>query len=277
MISSYVSPAPIYPNVPQYHPCYTAGPSHVRALTYMQARNFLISDRDTPSVTLIGQVFDTVLDTAPVQTLVRTLDTWGRYMFDVCETSDPDVGKKRLSPAIKVALMSGHGRNLTLTAANCTTEIAIKSLKDDQQVNDTIELVLLEDGRCSNWDKTSICVGVFYNTYFINYTPSYELYNFSDTLGLNEWNYTNSSWSVSCKGQFDLPSTLLLQIEKDLDQVVACQKKNEIILFSILGFALGLPCIGLMTYYGVNRFVREIREDYHHPVKTIPNYGTLTH
>jgi hypothetical protein len=44
----------------------------------MQARNFFLADRDTPAVTLVGKVFDAVLEIAPIQAVVKTLDSWGR-------------------------------------------------------------------------------------------------------------------------------------------------------------------------------------------------------
>ena len=113
----------------------------------MQARNFVISDRDTPSVALVGKLFDVVLETAPVQAVVKTLDSWGKYIFDVCETPDPSVSKKRLHPALIVVLMSGHGRNLTQPEPHCKADIAIKSAENGKQINNTVTLTLLQNNK----------------------------------------------------------------------------------------------------------------------------------
>lgn len=263
MLNPMTVRAMTYPS-PQYLPCQMEGAAFVRSMSYIQARNFLLADRDIPSVTRIGQIFDTILETAPAQAVLRTLDGWGRYIFDVCETTNHKVSKKRMNPALIVVLMSGYGSHNTLLEPNCTTEVAIKSIKNGTHINDTIELSLLHKGRCLNWGRES-CVGNFYNAYFMNNTPSYELYNLNDTLGMNEWNHTQSSWEVSCKGQFELPSAFLRAVQKNLDQMIACEKKTETTTLIILGVGFGLPAFAILTLIGVkaiNRFIEEGHAEY---------------
>src|SRR5690349_4814932 len=120
---------------PKYQPCYTAGFSSASALTYMQARN-LFADRSTPSVTLVGKVFDAVMESGPLQTVFRGLDYVGRYIFGVCDATNIGVTKKRLDPALIVVLISGDGSYNSVSKDTCSSKIAINSL------NETVELSL---------------------------------------------------------------------------------------------------------------------------------------
>jgi hypothetical protein len=177
-----------------------------------------------------------------------------------------------------VVLMSGHGRNLTQPEPHCTTEIAIKSLENGKQINDTVTLTLLQKDMCFDWSKESMCVGAFYETYFIDKIPSYDLYNFSDSVGSNEWNFNNRSWQVSCKGQFDLPASFILKVQKDIEQVINCVDKKIKGEFIYLGVIFGIPMIVGLTFWGIeaaSRCKKERNLELHLPESPTPLYGTF--
>ncbi len=245
-------------------PCHTAGSFHFFSTSYIQARNFLFAEKDIPSVTLVGQIFDQFLDTAPGKVFVSALDGLGRYIFDVCDADEPQI-KKRMHPAFMVVIMSGGSRRMQSREANCSTTFAIKSVHENHAVNETIEFTLLKRGyNCSNWERDSPCVSEFMNNYFFNYTPSYELYNLNTSLGTKIWNYTNGSWTVSCEGDYGIPSTFLTQVQKDLEKVIECEYQVQMHAEKIFGLIVAGCLVGGVVMFCVFKAAQIVDEDHDH-------------